>query len=119
MIDRTEELLATLTDAAMVRAWILVYVARRAGIPLHIISAARSPQLNRDVGGAEKSYHLTGNAFDVQVGDLMRESIPWEWWEHLGEFAEAQLGLFWGGRVRHAGSRDVNHFDVRGLLTGV
>lgn len=120
MTDRTDELIGTLAHDAAVRAWILVYVARRAGIPLVLISARRSPEANQDVGGAEKSYHLSGNAFDVEVlGYPLREQIPWEWWEHLGLWAEAQLGLFWGGRVTHAGRRDVNHFDTRRLLMSV
>jgi hypothetical protein len=118
--DRTLELIETLEHPAGVRAYILVLVARRYGIPLKVISGRRSPQGNQDVGGAEKSYHLTGNAFDVEVdGYPLREQIPFEWWEHLGQWAEANLDLYWGGRFTHEGRRDVNHFDVRRLLVSV
>jgi hypothetical protein len=118
--DRTLELIHTLEHPAAVRAYILVLVARRAGIPLTVISGRRSTQANQDVGGAEKSYHLTGNAFDVEVhGYPLREQIPFEWWQHLGEWAEQNLELYWGGRHFHAGRRDVNHFDLRRLLTSV
>ncbi len=33
--------------------------------PLHIVSAYRSPDHNRAVGGANNSYHLQGMAFDI------------------------------------------------------
>lgn len=39
------------------------------GAPLHITSGYRSPQLNRAVGGAQRSQHLTGQAADISTGD--------------------------------------------------
>ena len=113
MIDRTDELLETLDPWIAARAWWLIYTARRSGIPMHIISARRSPEVNRDVGGTNKSLHLAGDAFDVAVVGYQRDEIPNQWWQHVGEWAESNLGLFWGGRFLHAGQPDVNHFDAR------
>lgn len=112
MIDRTDELLATLDADTADRAWWLIYSARVSGIPMHIISARRSPEVNRDVNGASKSLHLTGQAFDVAVLGYRREDIPFEWWQSVGQWAESRLGLRWGGRFLHAGALDVNHFDT-------
>lgn len=117
MIDRTEELLETLHPAIYRQALTLVVAARDASIPLVIISARRSPEANRDAGGSSRSLHLYGLAFDVAVADLQREHIPLEWWAALGEWAELNLGLFWGGRFLHRGAPDVNHFDARRYIT--
>lgn len=35
------------------------------GVPLHIVSGTRCAAHNKAVGGAPKSFHLTGQAFDV------------------------------------------------------
>lgn len=104
--DRTEELLATLELDVGERAFFLVNAARTAGIPLVVISARRSVKANRDVQGAAKSFHLSGRAFDVAVLGYRRDEIPYEWWQNVGQWAEVNLGLRWGGRFR-----DVNHFD--------
>lgn len=39
----------------------------RMGAPLRLNSAYRSPQHNRNVGGAQNSKHLDGEAFDISV----------------------------------------------------
>ena len=41
----------------------------RAGTPIIINSGYRSPQLNRKVGGAPTSNHLTGCAVDIRIKD--------------------------------------------------
>lgn len=112
MIDRTDELLDTLEPDVAERAWWLIYSARRSGIPMHIISARRSYEQNRDVGGAARSLHLVGQAFDVAVAGYSRDQIPESWWHQVGTWAESNLGLRWGGRFLHAGQKDVNHFDA-------
>lgn len=117
MIDRTGELLAELSPSIFRQAYTMIVLARQAGIPLVIISGRRSPEENREVGGAERSWHLDGLAFDVAVWGHHRDSIPLQWWEALGVWGEQQLGLFWGGRFLHAGKPDVNHFDVRRQIT--
>lgn len=40
---------------------------RLGGAPMILNSAYRSPEHNRDVGGAKASQHLTGRAFDVSM----------------------------------------------------
>jgi zinc D-Ala-D-Ala carboxypeptidase len=44
------------------------------GRPLIVVSAYRSPEHNRKVGGAPNSYHLKGCAFDIR----MDNHHPWE-----------------------------------------
>lgn len=118
MFDRTEELLETLVPECKVRAWWLIYYARTSGIPMFILSARRSYQTNRDVNGAAKSLHLTGEAFDVAVLGHHVDEIDPEWWRQVGDFAERELGLSWGGRFLHGGKPDVNHFDIRAVARG-
>lgn len=36
-------------------------------MPLHIVSGYRCPEHNKAVGGAEHSYHMTGQAADVRA----------------------------------------------------
>ena len=42
----------------------------RAGVPIIINSGYRSPQLNKRVGGASTSNHLTGCAVDIRVNGI-------------------------------------------------
>jgi hypothetical protein len=42
----------------------------RAGNPIRINSGYRSPQLNKKIGGAAKSNHLTGCAVDIRVENM-------------------------------------------------
>lgn len=37
------------------------------GAPVIINSAYRTPEYNKKIGGAAKSYHLSGQAFDIAV----------------------------------------------------
>lgn len=103
----------------------MVLTARQVGVPLVIISGRRTPAENRAAGGADNSYHLRGLAFDVGVYGYTRDQIPPAWWAMLGTWAEANLGLTWGGRFttkvsggeRVAMPPDVNHFDLRVIET--
>lgn len=106
--DRSAELIAELDPDLQGPAVQLVNAARAAGVPLVVISGLRSPERNRDVGGASRSNHLTGRAFDVSVLGLQRDQVPLWWWEALGSYG-AQLGLRWGGSFF---TPDVNHFDL-------
>lgn len=81
---------------------------REDGIPLQVISGRRTGATNRDVGGAERSLHLYGLAFDVAVEGVNREQLHPYFWQHIGNWWEG-LGGRWGGRFS---APDVNHFDV-------
>lgn len=107
----------SLDPAIFRQAYSLVVAARDAGIPLVIISGRRTTAANLEVGGAPRSLHLQGMAFDVGVWGFSRDQIPYWWWEQLGLWAEQNLGLTWGGRFLHAGRPDVNHFDARLIAT--
>lgn len=109
MYDPTQAKIDSLQQDAAIRAYWLVRTARESGIPLMIISGYRSADLNRSVGGAPASKHLSGRAFDVQVQGFTRDELPISWWTALGSWAEQNLGLRWGGRFS---TPDVNHFDV-------
>jgi len=49
--------------------WLEV-LRERSGGPIRINSGYRSPQLNKKVGGAPTSNHLTGCAADIRVADM-------------------------------------------------
>ena len=49
--------------------WLEV-LRERAGTPIIINSGYRSPQLNRKIGGAPYSNHLTGCAADIRVSGM-------------------------------------------------
>ena len=49
--------------------WLEV-LRERYGEPIHINSGYRSPQLNRKIGGAPTSNHLTGCAADIRVAGM-------------------------------------------------
>jgi hypothetical protein len=97
----------SLDEAFKPYAAYLVDSARAAGIDLIIISGRRSSTVNREVGGAPRSFHLKGLAFDTAVLNYTREQVPYDWWLALGQFWES-LGGRWGGRFNPP---DVNHFD--------
>lgn len=85
-------------DAA--RAWL--------GVPVEVISGFRSAAHNAAVGGAPRSLHLYGLAFDLRIARLHRDQVPGWVWSELGAAWEARGGR-WGGRFSRP---DVNHFDV-------
>lgn len=111
MYDQTEALIEELDVELGWRAVNLINAARSVGVPLQVISGLRSVGRNRDVGGAPRSQHLYGRAFDVAVQGYTVRQVPAWWWQELGAYAE-YLGLRWGGRFQPP---DVNHFDL-GLM---
>jgi hypothetical protein len=108
MTDETAVHLRSLDPGFAPYAVYLINAARAAQVPLVAISGRRSSATNREVGGAERSLHLYGLAFDVQVLGYSREQIPLWWWLAAGQFWEA-MGGRWGGRFSPP---DVNHFDA-------
>ena len=45
------------------------------GRPIIVVSAYRSPEHNRKVGGARNSYHVRGMAADIQVRGVSPEDV--------------------------------------------
>ena len=62
----SHEAIANLTNLSK---WLEV-LRERAGTPIIINSGYRSPQLNRKIGGAPNSNHLTGCAVDIRVSGM-------------------------------------------------
>lgn len=108
MYDPTPHYLSTLKPNVRERATILINWLRENGIPALVISGRRTREQNIAAGGAKKSRHLSGSAFDVQIQGYTRDQVPMEFWQAVGEVAEKYLKLRWGGRFKE---RDVNHFD--------
>ena len=62
----SHEAIANLTNLSK---WLEV-LRERAGTPIIINSGYRSPQLNRKIGGAPNSNHLTGCAVDIRTSGM-------------------------------------------------
>ena len=50
-------------------------VRRRVGLPIHITSGYRSPELNNAIGGASNSQHCLGCAADITVRGISLDEI--------------------------------------------
>ena len=51
---------------------------RRLGAPIKVNSGYRCRELNRAVGGAARSYHLSGRAADLTTGSIEGNRQLWE-----------------------------------------
>ena len=58
-----------IANLANLSKWLEV-LRERAGTPIIINSGYRSPQLNRKIGGAANSNHLTGCAVDIRTSGM-------------------------------------------------
>jgi len=58
-----------IANLANLSKWLEV-LRERAGTPIVINSGYRSPQLNRKIGGAANSNHLTGCAVDIRTSGI-------------------------------------------------
>ena len=58
-----------IANLANLSKWLEV-LRERAGTPIIINSGYRSPQLNRKIGGAANSNHLTGCAADIRTSGM-------------------------------------------------
>ena len=81
----------------------LQQLRRRIGKPIIITSAYRSPEHNRAVGGASRSQHMEGRAFDV----MMTNQQP-----AMFEAAARAEGFTSFGYYQH---RDFMHIDTRAI----
>jgi len=67
--------------------------------PITINSGYRSPRHNRDIGGAENSYHVKGMAADIVVQGVPASKV----YNYLNVFHEGGLGRY----------KTFTHVDVR------
>lgn len=78
------------------------------GIPLVINSAYRSEAYNKSVGGAPKSQHLQGRAFDIRITDaLSREEIKY----HAKEAGFTGIGDY--NTFVHVDTGPTRYWDLR------
>jgi len=113
MGDRTQERLWGLSSGFMPRAFWLVTIARRHGLPVVISEGTRSfadQQRFVRLGLSQtlKGKHLGGNAIDIDMLGFSPDSVPQEVWDWMGLLGEA-LGMRWGGRWQSL--RDFRHFE--------
>ena len=100
-----DQLLDTLEPGGRDTARAMVRMLRGYGIQTEVISGRRSVETNRRAGGAKSSRHLTGQAFDLQLGGIPVRDVNPAFWAALGDAWE-KAGGRWGGRFN-----DPNHFD--------
>jgi uncharacterized protein YcbK (DUF882 family) len=79
------------------------------GKSIKIISGYRSPERNKEVGGATMSQHMFGNAADIQIADMTPQQMN-DLVEKLikeGKMKQGGLGVYprQGGWI---------HYDTRG-----
>lgn len=76
------------------------------GLPIRIISAYRSPDYNKSIGGAERSQHMYGKASDIKVKGM--EPV---------EVHKVVLRLISEGKMKQGGVglyETFVHYDIRG-----
>jgi len=111
--DATLRHIAVLSPDIQDAAFWLVYVVRSAGFPLQITSSVRSRAEQADLvrlgrSRTQRSAHLEGQAFDVDVHGYGRDQVPLWFWQQVGQLGEL-LGLRWGGRW--GSLKDYGHFE--------
>ena len=114
-VDRTSQAIAALHPAFAELVLQVVNEARAAGIPLVIApenatrtAAAHRANLAAGRSWTKNSRHLTGRAVDVDLYGWPPDAVPVEYWQWIGELAEA-YGLVWGGRWK---VRDWRHIEL-------
>lgn len=116
MNDPTAANIAALSERASIAAFYLVTACRQAGIPVIVTSGRRDKSTQADLvaRGLSKtldSAHLRGDAFDIDWAGYDRNDVPHWFWYLVGPWAEANLGLRWGGRWRSLW--DPGHFELQ------
>ena len=79
----------------------LIALEKQFGCDLFVLSAYRCEIHNKDVGGAEQSEHVKGNAIDFTCGTMSK----------LEEIAE-HLSLNWIGGFKYYKNKRFIHIDV-------
>lgn len=69
------------------------------GKPIYINSGYRCPELNKTVGGVPNSFHLTGCAADIDIGNKTENKILFDYIKEKLPFTE--LGFEGNGRWIH------------------
>lgn len=76
------------------------------GRPMHVISAWRSPEYNKKIGGAKESQHMYGRAADIKVVGMAPPEVH-----------AAVLKLIKEGKITQGGVGKYStfvHYDTRG-----
>lgn len=64
----------------------LDHIREEYGLPLYISSGYRCPELNRKVGGKDKSQHLKGQAADINLGSVEKNRAFFNWCQFNADF---------------------------------
>src|SRR3990167_8473453 len=70
------------------------------GVPLKIMSGYRCIEHNKEVGGSDESYHITGLAADLYAPSLSLKEL----WNSLGEYGVEKfdgIGLYPDNNIIH------------------
>lgn len=75
--------------ANIVNLWnYLNQIREELGAPIFINSAFRTPQINKQVGGAKRSFHMEGRAADIKTKPLYHERLHEVLLNHKDELSE-------------------------------
>lgn len=96
-----------LTPAAMAALDKLDALRERMGHPLHVTSGYRSPEHNRRVGGAPRSKHMEGIAFDISMANV----DPQRFEREARALGFKGIGLY--PPQKPSGGRNFIHIDTR------
>ena len=115
--DGTAERIAGLEPYLADRARYLINGLRELGIPAVIVAHGGRRTLSEQQSLVAKgrssnlhSAHVYGRAFDLDIAGMSRDSVPDQFWQILGPWAEENLGLSWGGRWSNP--YDPGHFEI-------
>jgi len=78
-----------------------------AGAPITVVSGYRCPKHNREVGGAQNSYHVLGKAADIVIPGMSVQEI-WALASGVAAFEEGGIGFY--------PDQGFVHVDVRGYM---
>ena len=76
--------------------------------PIYVLSGYRCAKRNKEIGGAELSYHLFGKAADIRIKGLTLNQM-YSWARRVGAFDQGGIGVY--------PAENFIHVDVRGYLS--